>query len=275
MSYSLGEEADNRSVHLNYRPYTWADGPEGGTPIDADDLNRIEDGIYRAHQALESLALNGGLQGPRGERGPEGPQGKRGPAGPEGPPGERGERGLKGDPGVANRVIGIIENADQLPKHDAGGALVSKDGAHTWIWIDDQWRDLGPSTGPAGPEGPKGPPGERGEQGTQGPPGERGERGPEGPEGPPGKQGIPGIPGLKGERGERGPQGPPGERGERGLQGDKGPEGPKGPPGPARLDVVEHGTNAYARRPDVPLVIWVGTATPSQRRPADIWIEPR
>lgn len=29
---------------------TWADGPGGGTSIDAADLNKIEDGIFNAHQ---------------------------------------------------------------------------------------------------------------------------------------------------------------------------------------------------------------------------------
>ena len=41
---------------MAFEPKTWADGPEGETPITADELNRIEAGISDAHEALDGKA---------------------------------------------------------------------------------------------------------------------------------------------------------------------------------------------------------------------------
>lgn len=43
---------------MNFVPKTWADGPAGGTPISADELNRIEasiDALYHAVAELETV----------------------------------------------------------------------------------------------------------------------------------------------------------------------------------------------------------------------------
>ena len=56
---------------MAYSPYEWADGEEGGTPITADRLNHIENGIASVELA-------------EGPQGPEGPQGEQGPAGNDG-----------------------------------------------------------------------------------------------------------------------------------------------------------------------------------------------
>lgn len=42
---------------MPYNKYTWKDGPEGETPITADRLNHIEDGISN-HDAVESNPHN-------------------------------------------------------------------------------------------------------------------------------------------------------------------------------------------------------------------------
>ena len=63
---------------MAFEPKIWVDGTEGGTPITAAELNRIENGIA-------NVELTPGPEGPQGEQGPEGPPG---------------EKGAKGDPGA-------------------------------------------------------------------------------------------------------------------------------------------------------------------------------
>src|SRR5690554_1733410 len=38
---------------MPYTPLEWKDGPEGGTPISAANLNRMEQGIKDAHDVIE------------------------------------------------------------------------------------------------------------------------------------------------------------------------------------------------------------------------------
>lgn len=59
---------------MAFEPKTWEDGAEGGTPITAAELNRLETGIAE----VETI---------------------EGPAGPRGPKGTKGDKGDKGDPG--------------------------------------------------------------------------------------------------------------------------------------------------------------------------------
>lgn len=59
---------------MSYTKQTWADGPEGGTPITADRLNHMESGIEDASNT----------PGPQGDTGPEGPKGEKGDTGPAG-----------------------------------------------------------------------------------------------------------------------------------------------------------------------------------------------
>lgn len=62
---------------MAYTPFEWADGEQGGTPITAERLNHIEQGIAD-------------VEATPGERGPEGPEGPRGPAGADGDDGADG-----------------------------------------------------------------------------------------------------------------------------------------------------------------------------------------
>jgi hypothetical protein len=39
------------------------------------------------------------------------------------------------------------------------------------------------------------------------------------------------------------------------------------------LVVVDHGTDGSLPRPDAPLVYWVGSATPANALPYDLWME--
>src|SRR5690625_1381199 len=72
---------------MAYNPFEWADGEAGGTPITAERLNHIENGIANVELT----------PGPEGPQGPEGPMG---PEGPEGPPGADGQDGEQGPPGA-------------------------------------------------------------------------------------------------------------------------------------------------------------------------------
>ncbi|MBD3689883.1 hypothetical protein H8R18_01360 [Nanchangia anserum] len=91
---------------MAYEAKAWRDGPQGLTPIDAAALNHIEDGLSRAHEALDNLAISGGapgapgVKGEKGDPGPQGPQGEPGPPGPKGDPGTPGEQGPPGPENV-------------------------------------------------------------------------------------------------------------------------------------------------------------------------------
>ena len=80
---------------MAFEPDKWADGSEGGTPITAAELNRIE-----AAGAAKAA------------------QGERGPKGDKGDPGAAGAKGDKGDPGA--------DGADGFPTEVEWNALVAR-----------------------------------------------------------------------------------------------------------------------------------------------------
>src|SRR5690554_6397029 len=76
---------------MAYEPFNWQDGEAGGTPITAERLNHIEDGI-------KNVELTPGPEGPEGPEGPQGPAGADGSDGAEGPQGPAGADGADGFP---------------------------------------------------------------------------------------------------------------------------------------------------------------------------------
>lgn len=86
---------------------TWADGPDGGTPITAAELNRIEAGI--AEKAAK---------GDKGDPGAPGKDGAPGAKGDKGDPGTPGAKGDKGDPGAPGK--------DGAPSQAEWDALVAR-----------------------------------------------------------------------------------------------------------------------------------------------------
>ena len=66
---------------MAYAPQTWADGEGGGTPLSAERLNHIEQGIA-------NVELIEGPQGPEGPKGPKGDKGNKGDPGADGFPSE-------------------------------------------------------------------------------------------------------------------------------------------------------------------------------------------
>ena len=86
---------------MAFEPDKWADGSEGGTPITAAELNRIE--------------AAGAAKAAKGDKGDPGEQG---PKGDQGDPGADGAKGDKGDPGA--------DGADGFPTEVEWNALVAR-----------------------------------------------------------------------------------------------------------------------------------------------------
>lgn len=90
---------------MAYTPYQWQNGESGGTPITAERLNHIEQGIANVEMT----------PGPEGPQGPQGPAGSDGSDGQQGPQGDQGPQGPAGEPG-----------ADGFPSESEWNALVSR-----------------------------------------------------------------------------------------------------------------------------------------------------
>ena len=83
---------------MAFEPDKWADGSEGGTPITAAELNRIE--------------AAGAAKAAKGDKGDNGDKGD------PGTPGSAGAKGDKGDPGA--------DGADGFPTEVEWNALVAR-----------------------------------------------------------------------------------------------------------------------------------------------------
>lgn len=98
---------------MAYEKQTWKNGEDGNTPLTADRLNHIEDGI--AEKAKQGEKGDDGKQGPAGKDGSDGSKGKaftyddfteeqlddlKGPKGDTGSAGKDGSDGSNGSNGV-------------------------------------------------------------------------------------------------------------------------------------------------------------------------------
>ena len=184
----------------NYEKQNWVDGVDGGTPVSAERLNHIEEGIFEAD----------GVPGPEGAQGPEGPQGIPGVKGNEGARGPEGIQGEMGPPGDSD-IIGP-EGPQGPPGVPGQNGINGENG----------------SRGEDGAEGPEGPAGSDGQPGSDGRPGVDGQPGNDGQPGVDGQPGTPGQPGEQGPAGSKGDKGDPGVKGSTGLTGPEGPQGPRG-----------------------------------------------
>lgn len=152
-----------------------------------------------------------GIQGPQGIQGVPGKQGPVGPKGATGSTGATGPKGDKGDPGDPFKIIGKLNNTNQLPTpteaiRSNAYLIPDTDGInHIWVITGETtlvWTDGGAFQGIQGPQGPQGiqgPEGPQGEQGIKGEKGDTGIQGPQGIQGPPGERGIQGPPGVTAE----------------------------------------------------------------------------
>lgn len=82
---------------MSYTKYNeaWENSPSEATPITAEFLNHIEQGLVD----VETTPGPAGPEGPAGPTGPAGAAGDTGPAGPEGPAGDTGPAGADGADG--------------------------------------------------------------------------------------------------------------------------------------------------------------------------------
>lgn len=96
---------------MAFEPKIWANGTEGGTPITAAELNRIENGIA-------NVELTPGPEGPPGEKGAKGDKGEPGEQGPPGADGKDGAKGDKGEPGT--------DGKDGFPTEEQWNDLVAR-----------------------------------------------------------------------------------------------------------------------------------------------------
>lgn len=113
---------------------------------------------------------------------------------PKGEMGPKGDIGPTGPSGTSVTILGSFDTEEDLRKnHPTGKAGESYlVGDNLYVWVDDNWQDVGVIRGPRGlegPTGPIGPTGQRGIQGIQGIPGVNGNDGPTGPTGPTGPKG--------------------------------------------------------------------------------------
>lgn len=77
---------------MAYEKQTWTNN-DPATPLSADRLNHIEDGIA-------NIELTPGPAGPKGDKGDAGAAGAKGDVGPAGPAGPKGDKGDPGDAGA-------------------------------------------------------------------------------------------------------------------------------------------------------------------------------
>lgn len=87
---------------------TWENAPSEATPITAEFLNHIEQGLVDVETT----------PGPKGAKGDTGPAGPEGPQGPEGPKGDAGAKGATGAKGA--------DGADGFPTEEQWNALVAR-----------------------------------------------------------------------------------------------------------------------------------------------------
>ena len=99
---------------MAFEPKTWANGKDGGTPITADELNRIENGIA-------TIELTPGPKGAKGDPGADGAKGDKGDPGADGAKGDKGDPGAKGDPGTPG-----TDGTDGFPTEVQWDALVAR-----------------------------------------------------------------------------------------------------------------------------------------------------
>lgn len=92
---------------MAYTPTKWENSPSTNTPLNADNLNKLEQGVKDLHDALDGGELKG-PKGDKGDPGAQGPAGEKGDAGPAGTAGAKGAKGDKGDPGVTPEELASI-----------------------------------------------------------------------------------------------------------------------------------------------------------------------
>lgn len=128
-------------------------GPKGEDGISG--ATRIERGPSKPTDPEIEIWIDTNDQGPYEAF--RGPQGLQGPAGPQGPIGPAGKDG------VGVRILGSIENTNNLPQTgEVGDGWLIDGHLHVWDASNSNWKDVGNIRGPQGVQGPAGPAGPQG-----------------------------------------------------------------------------------------------------------------
>lgn len=102
---------------MAFKPKTWKNGEDGGTPITAAELNRIEQGV----STIETTPGPQGKTGPKGEPGTPGAKGDTGSPGTKGDTGADGPKGTTGTTGPAG-----TDGSDGFPTEEQWDLLVAR-----------------------------------------------------------------------------------------------------------------------------------------------------
>jgi hypothetical protein len=106
---------------MAYEQQEWKPGKAGGTPVSADRLNHMEQGIFDA-TATPGPRGEKGEKGDKGDPGAPGKDGAKGEKGDTGAPGKDGAKGEKGDQGPAGPTQFTPEEVTALKALAAKGA---------------------------------------------------------------------------------------------------------------------------------------------------------
>lgn len=138
---------------------------------------------YRGFQGFQGVPGSGGASGVQGYQGNIGPQGYQGRNGNQGYQGANGSQGHQGYQGVGIRILGRVENYNELPQlnNEIGDGYILN--GHLFVWNGHDWIDCGPIVGPQGEQGYQGYQGNQGYQGRNGVQGYQGNIGPQGYQG--------------------------------------------------------------------------------------------
>lgn len=152
-------------------------GPQG------NDGNQGHQGYQGeiGYQGYQGRAGSSGEPGQTGERGYQGYQGKQGYRGYQGYQGREGNQGTQGYQGVGIRILGRVDNYNELPMYnnEPGDGYILDGNLFVW---NGRWVDCGPIVGPQGFQGYQGS-GTQGFQGRDGVQGYQGNRGYQGYQG--------------------------------------------------------------------------------------------
>lgn len=197
----------------NYEKITFVDHV---TPLNAENMNHLEDGIAQAATASTSglsigtvtsgdtasaTITDGKLnlvlpKGDKGDKGDPGKDGAQGAPGTDGKNGEDGAKGDKGDPGAAgkNGATWFVEKTAQSAGGAAPSGAVTSDfvlDANGKVFKVNASNTLDDTTvSIKGAQGAQGAQGEKGDTGPQGPKGDKGDTGAQGPQGAKGDPGA-------------------------------------------------------------------------------------
>lgn len=262
-------------LSLDYTRINFENGPSIKTPINAENLNIMDEGISRLFQIIVSMLENGGTGTGADGREVElrndgeyiqwryvGEEDWINLVAIEDLKGADGAQGKSGADGTSVTIISVSESTV-----DGGSSVVTFSDGKTLTVKNGSKGSQGEKgeqgiQGIQGIQGEKGDKGDTGEQGVQGETGAKGEKGDKGDTGEKGTDGISvthswngttltvtsasgttsadlkGEKGDTGEKGDKGEQGPVGETGEAGPQGPQGETGPQGPKGDDGTDYV-------------------------------------